>query len=131
MYLLLTQCLDQNPILFLCGRSRRSNHVTPSSLPHHTLKLSLLFIVILLLTLIFLFIGHLPYILHLITMSLLLFIVGSLKRDKMISQFWVHTPYDGFLPISARRTPLKKRLAHPCRDILELAVRPAKQKNIS
>jgi hypothetical protein len=70
----------------------RSNHVAPPSLPHHTLNLSLL------LTLILLLIGPLPYILRLLTTPLLLttllllFIVGSLKSDRMISMFWVHTP---------------------------------------
>jgi hypothetical protein len=70
----------------------RSNHMAPPSLPHHTLNLSLL------LTLILLLIGPLPYILRLLTTPfllttlLLLFIVGSLKSDRMISMFWVHTP---------------------------------------
>jgi hypothetical protein len=68
----------------------RSNHVAPPSLPHHTLNLSLLTLILL--------IGPLPYILRLLTTPLLLttllllFIVGSLKSDRMISMFWVHTP---------------------------------------
>jgi hypothetical protein len=91
MYLPITQWLNQNPILFPCGRNMRSNHVAPPSLPHHTLNLSLL------LTLILLFVGPLPYILRLLTMlllltTLLLFIVGSLKRDRTISEFRVHIP---------------------------------------
>jgi hypothetical protein len=125
MYLLITQWLDQNPILFPCGRNRRSNYVAHLSLPHHTLKLSLLFIVILLLTLTFLFIGRLLYILY------LLFIVGSLKRDRTITQFRVHKPEDGFSPISTRRTPMKRWLAgpaRPCRDLLELVVCPVKKR---
>jgi hypothetical protein len=48
MYLPITQWPDQNPILFLCGRNRRSNHVAPPSLPQQTLKLSLLLTTLLL-----------------------------------------------------------------------------------
>jgi hypothetical protein len=48
MYLPITQWLDQNPILFPCGRNRRSNHVTPLSLCHHTLNLRLLTLILLL-----------------------------------------------------------------------------------
>jgi hypothetical protein len=49
MYLLITHWPDQNSILFLCGRKRRSNHVAPPSLPRHTLKRSLLNTLLLLL----------------------------------------------------------------------------------
>jgi hypothetical protein len=49
MYLLITCWSDQNPILFPCGRRRRSYHVAPPSLPRHTLKLSLLLTTLLLL----------------------------------------------------------------------------------
>jgi hypothetical protein len=91
MYLPITKWLDQNPILFPCGRNRRSNHVTHLSLLRHTLKLILLFIVILLLTLILVFIGLLPDFLCLLTMSVLFFIVRSLKCDRAISQYgWRH-----------------------------------------
>jgi hypothetical protein len=78
MYLPITQWLDQNSILFPCGRNRRSNHVAPSSLSGHTLKLSLFTLLLL------------TYILCLLTTPLLLttllllFIVGSLKSDRML-----------------------------------------------
>jgi hypothetical protein len=89
MYLPITQWPDQNSIIFLCGRNRSSNHVTPPSLSRHMLKLSLL------LTLRLLLIGPLPYILRLLTTPLLLttsfilttqllFIVGSLKSDRTL-----------------------------------------------
>jgi hypothetical protein len=51
MYLLITHWPNQNTILFLCGHRRRSNHVAPTSLPRHTLKLSLLLLTTLLLLL--------------------------------------------------------------------------------
>jgi hypothetical protein len=51
MYLLISHWPDQNPILFLYGRRRRSNHVAPLSLPQHMLKLSLLLLTTLLLLL--------------------------------------------------------------------------------
>jgi hypothetical protein len=44
MYLPITQWLDQNPILFLCGRNSCSNHVAPLSRPQQMLKLNLLFL---------------------------------------------------------------------------------------
>jgi hypothetical protein len=54
MYLLITHWPDQNPILFLCGRRRRSDHMVPPSLPQHMLKLSLLLSTLLLLLLLLL-----------------------------------------------------------------------------
>jgi hypothetical protein len=80
MYLPITQWPDQNSILFSCWHNRRRNHVAPSSLPRHTLKLSLLTQLLL--------IGSLPYILRLLAMPLLLttllllFIIKSLKSDR-------------------------------------------------
>jgi hypothetical protein len=79
MYLPITQWLDQNSILFPCGRNRRSNHVAPSGLSGHTLKLSL-FTLLLLLTYILCLLTT-PL---LLTTLLLLFIVGSLKSDRML-----------------------------------------------
>jgi hypothetical protein len=73
MYLSITQWPDQNSILFPCERNRRSDHVAHPSLPWHTLKLSLLILI-----------GPLPYILCLLTTLLLLFIIGSLKSDRML-----------------------------------------------
>jgi hypothetical protein len=49
MYLLIIHWPDQNPILFPCGRRRRSNHVAPQSLPQHMLKHNLLNMLLLLL----------------------------------------------------------------------------------
>jgi hypothetical protein len=78
MYLLVTQWPDQNPIIFPCGRNRRSNHVASLSLPRQTLKLSILLLLIV----------PLLYILRLLTTPLLLttllllFIIGSLKSDR-------------------------------------------------
>jgi hypothetical protein len=106
MYLPITEWSDQNSILFPCGRNRRSNHVAPSSLPQHTLKLSLLLTLILQLT------RPLPYILCLLTTPvlltmlllttlLLLFIVRSLKSDRMLLLLTTRTPEDGFSPIAA------------------------------
>jgi hypothetical protein len=51
------------------------------SLPCHRLNLGLL------LTLILLHIGTLPYILRVLTMLLLLFIIGSLKSNMTVSEF--------------------------------------------
>jgi hypothetical protein len=98
------------------------------------LKLSLLTLLL---------IGPLPYSLHLLTTTLLLpllltmlllFIVGSLKSDRMLLLLTMHTPQHGISSTATRRSPLKKQLAGPAhcyRDLLQLAVHPVKQKNIS
>jgi hypothetical protein len=51
MYLLITHWPDKNPVLYPCGRRRRSNHVAPLSQPQHMLKRSLLLSTLLLLCL--------------------------------------------------------------------------------
>jgi hypothetical protein len=51
MYLLITHWPDKNPVLYPCGRRRRSNHVAPLSQPQHMLKRSLLLSTLLLLQL--------------------------------------------------------------------------------
>jgi hypothetical protein len=80
MYLPITQWPDQNSILFPCGRNRRSNHVTPLNLSQHTLKLSpLLSLILLIMPLSYIL--RLLTILLLLTTLLLLFIIGSLKSD--------------------------------------------------
>jgi hypothetical protein len=89
MYLPITQWSAQNSILFSCRRNRRSNHVPPPSLPRHTLRLSLLTLLLL--------IGPLPYILcvlttPLLTMLLLLSIIRSLKSDRTLLLLTTHTP---------------------------------------
>jgi hypothetical protein len=64
--------------------------MAPSSLPQHTLKLSLLTLLLL--------IGPLPYILRLLTMPLLLttllllFIIRSLKSNRMLLLLTTRTP---------------------------------------
>jgi hypothetical protein len=83
MYLPITQWPDQNSILFMCRHNRRSNDVAPPSLSWHTLNLTLL------LTLILLLIGFLPYFLCLLTMPLFL---TTLLLLTTISKFLVHTP---------------------------------------
>jgi hypothetical protein len=106
MYLPITQWPDQNSIIFPCGRSRRSNHMAPPSLPRHMLKLSLLTLLLL--------IGPLPYILRLLTAPLLLttllllFIVIYLKSDRTLLLLTTRTPQHGISPTAARRTPLKR-----------------------
>jgi hypothetical protein len=55
----------------------------------------------------------------LLTMMLLLFIIRSLKNDRTLLLI-TRTPYHGFSPTVAGRTPLKKRLAGPARPRRDL-----------